>query len=135
VKEQRPYGRGGVKNPGPKDLAVKCYQRVYAVGGWRSASLEVGGTLQRADRSGQQEERSKLQTQSKCMGHKVIGTSAKYSIRNPKSEITKVPSAFSSFGALLNHHNGNSSVLCPPARKAVVPYWFDFAAGKSIHAL
>ncbi len=40
----------------------------------------------------------------------------------------------SSFGALLNHHNGNSSVLGPAGRKAVVPYWFDLAAGKSIHA-
>ena len=40
----------------------------------------------------------------------------------------------SAFGALLNHHNGNSSVLGPAGRKAVVPYWFDLAAGKSIHA-
>jgi hypothetical protein len=47
----------------------------------------------------------------------------------------EVPGAFSAFSALLNHHNGNSSVLCPAGRKAVVSNWFDLAAGKSIHAL
>ena len=47
----------------------------------------------------------------------------------------EMPSAFSSFGALLNHHNGNSSVLCPAGRKVIVPYWFDLTTGKPIHAL
>ena len=71
------------------------------------------------------------------MGRKVIATNANVqsALRNPKPEITKGPSAFSDVGVLLNHHNGNSSVLCPAGRKAVVPYWFDLTAGKPIHAL
>jgi hypothetical protein len=51
-----------------------------------------------------------------------------------KFEIDNLVSA-GACGELLNHHNGNSSVLCPAGRKAVVPYWFDLTAGKSIHAL
>jgi|GEM_PF-5896008 len=37
----------------------------YAVGGWRSASLEVGGTFQRAEGSGQKAEDRRQKTEDR----------------------------------------------------------------------
>jgi len=68
-----------------------------------------------------------------CWSEAEIPSEAKRQRGTLKPETHDFVSA-SAFGALLNHHNGNSSVLGPAGRKAVVPYWFDLAAGKSIHA-